>query len=162
MKARKAISIVFALVLALGVLVPATRASERDQATQLTFTQSVQIPGNVVLPPGTYWFTIADSQSNRNIVRVFDIYWQPITTTIAVSAEHLRPSENTLLTFAERSADQPNVLLKWYYPGNTTGHEFVYSGPEGRALSEETVGIVTVAAEPAPMATVNNVPNGQY
>src|SRR5579864_2281646 len=126
MKARKAFSTVFEFVLALGDLVPAIRASERDQATQLTFTQPVQIPGNVVLPPGTYWFTIAESPSNRNIVRVFDINWQPITTTIAASTEHARPSDNTLLTFAERSADQPYVLLKWYYPGNTTGHEFVY------------------------------------
>jgi hypothetical protein len=162
MTARKAFSIVFALVLSLGVLIPATRASERDQATQLTFTQSVQIPGNVVLAPGTYWFTVADSPSNRNIVRVFDINWQPITTTIAASTELARPADNTLLTFAERSADQPYVLLEWYYPGRTTGHEFVYSGREGRALSEETVNFVTVLADPAPMATAYNAPNGQY
>lgn len=162
MKARKAISTIFALVLALGILVPATRASERDQATQLTFTQSVQIPGNVVLPPGTYWFTIVDSQTNRNIVKVFDISWQPITTTIAVSTELARPSDNTLLTFAQRSADQPSVLLEWFYPGNTTGHEFVYGGREGLALSEETVNIVTVLAQSAPVATAYSTSNGRY
>ena len=162
MKSRKAFSIVFALVLALGVLIPATRASVRDQATQLTFTQSVQIPGNVVLPPGTYWFTIADSPSNRDVVKVFDINWRPITTTIAASTEIARPSDNTLLMFAERSADQPYVLPQWYYPGNTTGHEFVYGEREGRALSEETVNIVTVLADPAPLATAYSAPNGRY
>ena len=162
MKSRKAISIVFALVLALGVLLPATRASVRDQATQLTFTQSVQIPGHVVLLPGTYWFTIADSPSNRNIVKVFDINWQLITTTIAASAEIARPSDNTLLMLAERSADKPYVLLQWYYPGNTTGHEFVYPGREGLALSEDTVNIVTVLADPVPLATAYSAPNGHY
>jgi hypothetical protein len=153
MKARKALNIIFATVVALGILAPATWASERDQATQLTFSQSVQIPGNIVLQPGTYWFTVADLPSNRNIVRVFDINWQPITTAIAATTEHPWRNDNTQLTFAQRSADQPSVLLKWYYPGRTVGHEFIYSGNEGRALSEETTDVVTVFADPAPIAT---------
>jgi hypothetical protein len=162
MKTGKAISITFAIVLALGVVAPAIWASERDQATQLTFTQPVQIPGNIVLQPGTYWFTIAVSPSNRNLVQIFDINWQPITTTIAASTEHSWRSDNTQLTFAERSADQPDVLLKWYYPGETIGHEFIYSGRGGRALSEETVNVETVLAEPAPVATAYRGTNGRY
>src|ERR1700746_3304454 len=137
MTTRRAISIMFAIVLAVAVLAPATWASERDQATQLTFDQSVQIPGHVVLAPGTYWFTISDSSSNRNLVRVFNINWQPITATMAAPTEHAWRADNTQLTFAVRSADQPNVLLKWYYPGENTGHEFLYSGRESQALSEE-------------------------
>jgi hypothetical protein len=160
MKSRKTICSAFVLVIALGFLTPVTRASERDQATQLTFTQSVQIPGNVVLQPGTYWFSVADSPSDRNIVRVFDVNWQPITTTVAASKEIAQPYDNTLVTFAERSANQPVVLLEWFYPGRTTGHEFIYSGREGRALTEETVDIVAVTAEPVALAPAYS--NTQY
>jgi hypothetical protein len=151
MKTQKTVTIFFGLALLLGFLAPVTWGSQRDQATQLTFSQPVQIPDNIVLPPGTYWFAIADSSANRNIVRVFDANWNPISTTLANSTQQLQPSENTQLTFAERSADQPEVLLKWFYPGDTLGHEFVYSGSEGRALSEQTVDVVTVIADPAPM-----------
>ena len=162
MKTRKALTIAFAFgfVLALGVMAPTTWGSARDQATQLTFTQSVEIPGNVVLQPGTYWFTVADSTANRNVVHVFDQNWQPITTTVATTTQHNWTSDNTELMFAMRSGNQPNVLLKWYYPGDTMGHEFVYTGAEGRALSEDTTNVVTVDAQPAPQVPAGS--NGSY
>jgi hypothetical protein len=162
MKTRKALAIAFGFVLALGPIAPAIWGSARDQATQLTFTQSVEIPGNVVLQPGTYWFTVADSTTDRNIVRVFDQNWQPITTTMATSTQHNWTSDNTVLMFAVRSADQPNVLLKWYYPGDTMGHEFVYSGAEGRAISEDTTNVVTVNAQPAPAVPAYSGNTGSY
>ena len=145
MKARKIIAVVFAFALALWVAAPAARASERDQASQMTFSQAVQIPGNTVLPAGTYWFVLMDTAANRNVVQVFDVNWEPITTVIANSTEVSQPSDKTVLTFAQRSSDQPLLLLKWYYPGNSIGHEFVYSG----ALAEQTVRTVTVIGQPA-------------
>jgi len=40
-----------------AVSVPVTRDDQSNQATELTFSEPVEIPG-VVLPAGTYWFTI--------------------------------------------------------------------------------------------------------
>jgi hypothetical protein len=162
MSTRKAICICFAIALALVVVTPASWASERDQATQLTFSQPVQIPNHVVLQPGTYWFTVEDTPADRNIVHVFDVNWQPITSTIAASTEHSWESDNTQLTFAQRSANQPDMLLKWYYPGDKTGHAFIYSGREGRALSEDTINVVTLYAEPAPMVPAGSARGAQY
>ena len=162
MTTRKGICVGFAIVLALAVLAPATWANERDQATQLTFSQPVQIPDHVVLQPGTYWFTVAETPGNRNVVQVFDLNWQPITVTVAASTEHAWQSDSTQLTFAQRAADQPDVLLKWYYPGNKTGHEFIYSGREGRAISEDTVTVMTVYAERAPMVPAVSARGAQY
>jgi len=51
MNTRKAISIL-GLLLAFAIILPAARADEYDQASQLTFSQPVQIPGHV-LPAGT-------------------------------------------------------------------------------------------------------------
>lgn len=144
MKVRKIIGVAFAFVLALWIAAPGARASERDQASQLTFSQSVQLPGNTVLPAGTYWFVLADSAANHNIVHVFDANWEPVATVLTNSTQIPNPTDHTRLTFAERSSNQPVLLLKWYYPGDPIGHEFVYSG----ALAEQTVRTVTVVGQP--------------
>ena len=161
MKIQKSIYIVFAVILALGVLAPASWASEWDQATKLTFDQPFQIPNNVVLPAGTYWFSTMDSPLERNVVQIFDNNHQLITTMLTIPTDQVVPSDETELTFAERSGNQPDALLKWFYPGNTIGHEFIYSGPEGRALSEQTVGHVTVLANASPAPAESNVTYAQ-
>jgi hypothetical protein len=151
MKTRGATSILFALALALAMIVPVARADDRDQATQLTFDQPVQIPGNVVLPPGTYWFKVSDNTLDRNVVRVFDSNWSIIATTIAVPALRPEATDHTMLKLAEGAANEPYVLVKWFYPGMETGHEFLYSAPMERQLSEDSV--ITVMAGPAPPGT---------
>lgn len=53
-----------------GLIRPAV-ADEWDQKTTVTFSQPVEIPGQV-LPAGTYVFKLADSMSDRNIVQVYN------------------------------------------------------------------------------------------
>ena len=151
MKTRGALSIIFALALALAMIVPVARADERDQATQLTFDQPVQIPGNVVLQPGTYWFTVGHNTLDRNVVQVFDSNWSIIATTIAIPTLRPKATDHTMLKLAEGAANEPFVLVKWFYPGRETGHEFLYSTPMERQLSEDNV--ITVMAGPAPHGT---------
>src|SRR5947209_6275814 len=45
-------------------------ADEWNKRTEFQFRASVEIPGKV-LPPGKYVFELADSESDRNTVRVF-------------------------------------------------------------------------------------------
>jgi hypothetical protein len=68
MKTTQTLFIV-ALVLVSTIAVPASRADELDQASKITFSQPVQIPGHV-LPAGTYWFVLADLASSRNVVHI--------------------------------------------------------------------------------------------
>jgi hypothetical protein len=63
--------IALAVMLAFASLVPLARADEWDQATKLTFSQSVQIPGRV-LPAGTYWFVLLDHGVDPNVVQIFN------------------------------------------------------------------------------------------
>ena len=51
MKTQRKIIIVAAMLAFLAML-PVTRASEQDQATEVTFDRAIQIPGRV-LPAGT-------------------------------------------------------------------------------------------------------------
>lgn len=151
MNARGAIRLLIACAFALAAIAPAAKADERNQATQLTFDQAVQIPGQVVLPPGTYWFKVADSGTDRNVVQVLDSNGSIIATTIAIPTVRPEVTDHTMLTMAEGAPDQPYVLVEWFYPGRATGHEFLYSAPMESQISEEN--IISVRAERAPRGT---------
>jgi hypothetical protein len=75
MKTQKTF-ITLALALASALMLAAARATDYDQATKLTFNQSVEIPGRV-LPAGTYWFVLADTDDARNVVHVFTTWQEP-------------------------------------------------------------------------------------
>lgn len=134
MNTRKAF-ITLSLVLVSLVMLPVAHADEWDQASRLTFDQSVQIPGRV-LPAGTYWFVLADSVGNRNIIQIFNSDRSTLyATVLAVTAERPHPTDNTTITFAQRESMPTNAILTWFYPGVNSGHEFVYSKSEEQELA---------------------------
>lgn len=134
MNTRKAF-ITAGLMLASLIMLPVAHADEWDQASQLTFNQSVQIPGRV-LPAGTYWFVLADTTGNRDIIQVFNADRSTLyATVLAVSAERPHPTDNTTITFAERESMPTNAIVTWFYPGHNLGHEFVYSKSEEQELA---------------------------
>jgi hypothetical protein len=104
----------------------AAHADNTIQATQITFNQPVQIPGQV-LPSGTYLFKLLNSD-NLNIVQIFNSDSTHLYATLeTVPAESHRPVDDTTVTLVEQGSGKPDVLLKWFYPGQETGHEFLYS-----------------------------------
>jgi len=126
MNLRNVSVILAALILACTVFLPAARADEWNQKTKLTFSQPVEIPGRI-LPAGTYWFVLLNNQSNRNIVEIFNGNWSKLEATlITVPTDRMEPRGVTQIQFAERRHDKPEALLKWYYPGLLTGHQFLY------------------------------------
>jgi len=111
------------------------RADEWDKTTKITFSDTVQVPGTV-LPAGTYIFKLLDSPSNRHIVRIFkDDNTTLVTTILAIPNERLKPTEKTVLTYAERPTGQPAAVEAWFYPGNNIGQQFVYPKTEAAELS---------------------------
>ena len=136
MKTKKTF-ITLALALASTFMLPAARASDYDQATKLTFNQSVQIPGRV-LPAGTYWFVLADTDDARNVVQVFNSDRTMLYATVfTVDA---RRSDtvigDTAITFATRGAMQPEAMVLWFYPGRNSGHEFLYPDADQKELAQ--------------------------
>jgi hypothetical protein len=117
-------------------LLPGARADEWNQKTVLTFSGPVEMPGQI-LPAGTYVFKLADSQSNRHIVQVFNKDQNHLFGTfLAIPSHRLRPSEKTIIRFDERAAGSPQAIKAWFYPHRTYGHEFVYPKTEALALAE--------------------------
>jgi hypothetical protein len=128
--------ITLGLLLAFVMMLPSARASERDQATEITFNQSVQIPGRV-LPAGTYWFVVSEANTSRNIVQIFNSDRSMLYATVStINTESLTTTDKTAITFAEREPMQPRTILSWFYPGHTPGHQFVYSNIEKQELAQ--------------------------
>jgi hypothetical protein len=136
---RKALGIIMGGVLALAFIsfAPNARADERDQAVQFTFNQPVEIPGNHVLPAGTYWFVMLDAGSHGRIVQVFNTDRSQLFATLeTITTERPNITDQTQLTFGKVSPDKPLMLIDWFYPGLTAGHEFVYSSQQESQISE--------------------------
>jgi hypothetical protein len=137
MTMRSTLAIVAGMVLAFAAFLPSARADEWNQMTEFTFNQPVEIPGRV-LPAGTYWFVLADSQADRNIVQVFSHDWsKQYANLLTASTDRPEPTGRTEVKFAERRHDQPQALLKWYYPGRVIGHEFLYSKRHEREFATD-------------------------
>jgi hypothetical protein len=118
-----------------GVNVPSANADEWNQETIVTFSQPVAIPGQV-LPAGTYRFILADSVSNRQIVQIFSSDWSKLYATLfTVPNERREPTGEAAIRVAEPASDRPEAIITWFYPGEITGHEFIYSGKEKRELA---------------------------
>jgi hypothetical protein len=131
----KKVFITLGLLLAFGVTLPSARADENDQATKLTFNQAVQIPGHV-LPAGTYWFMLTNTQYSRNIVAIYNANRSTvIATVLTVDTRSATAPDQTAVTFAAPEPMQPQALLSWFYPGDPTGHQFMYSSKERMELA---------------------------
>jgi hypothetical protein len=148
MKTQK---MLFALVFVFASLItlPAARADDYDQASKLTFSQAVQIPGRD-LPAGTYWFVLANIGS-RNAVQVFNSDRSTLYATIlTVDAERVKITDKTAMTFAEPGTMLPEAIVTWFYPGRDFGHEFVYPHRKEQELAQakhHTVEVTTTTAQ---------------
>jgi hypothetical protein len=143
MKFMRTIFAVLALTLLGATLATGARADEWNKRTVLTFSQPVEIPGQI-LPAGTYTFVLLDSPADRHIVQIFDADGMHIIATVlAINNYRLKPTGDTVVKFAERSGDNPEALKAWFYPGDNFGQEFVY--PKQRAVE-----LAVIVKEPVP------------
>jgi hypothetical protein len=133
----KRLAVIFCCVLSCAVLLPAARADEWNQKTKMTFAQPVELPGRV-LAPGTYWFVLLNSDSDRDIVQVFSEDWSYLYATLStIPTDRQQATDETEIKFAERPYDKPEAFLEWYYPGLLTGHEFLYSHKQQKELARD-------------------------
>jgi hypothetical protein len=124
------------LLVAFLIGLPAARASQADQAVKVTFSQDVQVPGRV-LSAGTYWFVVPEF-NERFEVEVFNAdRTKLITMFLTNDAQRAEANEHGVFTFAERGPSEPQAIMKWFYPGNTTGHEFVYPKQLEKELAKD-------------------------
>ena len=151
-------------VTALCMMPGIVSAQPQDRKTTVTFTAPVEIPGvgAQVLPAGTYVFRLLDSKDTRHVVQVLDKDESKIFATILTLPNYrLKATDQTVMTFTERPAGDPQAIKAWFYPGDSIGQEFVYSKTRAVALAAATHEPVLYVADdvatnivaPAPTAT---------
>jgi hypothetical protein len=135
------------------------RADEFDKKTIITFSQPVEIPGRV-LPSGTYVFKLADSMSDRHIVQVFTADGSQILATLmAIPDFRLTTTDETVITFGEVPAGDPEAIRAWFYPGNSVGQEFVYPKPRAVQLAAIAKTVVpAIAVDVADLDALKTAP----
>lgn len=140
--------IVVGMIIAFALFLEiAAHADDVLQATEITFNQPVQIPGQI-LPAGTYLFKQANDD-NLDLVQVFSSDRSHLYATLQTTpTESGQVRDDTAVTLAEQGAGNPDVLLKWFYPGEETGHEFVYSKQLEKEIARERQQTVVVNQGP--------------
>ena len=148
----KALALIFcASLVALGLPLGA-EAQTWNKRTIMKFSQTVEIPGvgQKFLPAGTYVFKLVDSLSNRDIVQISNEDETHVFATIlAIPNYRLQATDETVITFRERPAGQPEAIRAWFYPGANWGQEFVY--PKTRAIE-----LAKVTQQPIPYVPPRN------
>jgi hypothetical protein len=74
-----------------------------------------------------------------------------ITTILAIPNYRIKPTNKTVITFAERPAGEPQALKAWFYPGRECGDQFVYGRARAIVIAKEAN--ETVLSTPAPLET---------
>jgi hypothetical protein len=119
-------------------IAPYTFADENDKRTEVTFSGPVEVPG-MVLPPGTYVFKLLDSESDRNVLQIFDKNGQHLVTTVlAVPDYRLRTPSKPIITFEERASNSPEAIKAFFYPGDNFGLQFVYPHNQAVKIARRT------------------------
>ncbi|HVW07021.1 MAG TPA: hypothetical protein VHC90_00455 [Bryobacteraceae bacterium] len=114
-------------------LAPNAKASALNEKTTFTFNQPVEVPGQV-LPAGTYVFKIADIQSDRDVVQIFNKSENHLYGTfLTIPDRALKQDGKSIINFRERNANSPEAVKAWFYPEDRYAHEFVY--PKTRAVA---------------------------
>jgi len=118
--------VMIALFVAVSTLLAGkARADETNQTVKVKFSEAVQIPGQV-LPAGSYLFVMADTE-DRQIVHIFsEDRSKSFGFVQTMNRERAAATGGVTFTLAERGAAEPAAVISWFYPGRTTGHEFVY------------------------------------
>ena len=136
MKINKVALLIAFVIASLLFLEVAARADEMDQSIKITFNQATEIPGQI-LPAGTYVFKLADP-NDLDVVQIFNSEGTHLYATVqTIAAERRNPAARTIVVLAERPDGRPETLLQWFYPGSTSGHEFVYSKQEEQQLAQD-------------------------
>jgi hypothetical protein len=129
-------------------------ADAQTRRTKVRFNAPVEIPnpnvkgGVMVLPPGEYMFSLADTQTSHHVVRVTDASGKKVHSMVMTIPDYrLNATSKTVMYLGERPAGSPPSIKSWFYPGDNTGERFIYPKNRAQTLAVETKQPVPSVAE---------------
>jgi hypothetical protein len=129
----------FCFILIASVMAPVSNAQNGDRKTVVTFSEPIEIPGNVILPAGTYFFKLLNQDSGRWVVQIFDEHQtKTFATLITIEDFRYHPTNQPVMNFTEREAGAPPAIKEWFFPGEKQGRAFVYGKKRAIELAKVT------------------------
>jgi hypothetical protein len=104
-------------------LTPQARAQLLEQKVRVTFSGPVEVPGEI-LPAGSYVFEALESGHLTRILSADERH--VYTTLITVPEERTETVTNATIVLEENHPGMPQKIEAWFYPGYSTGNEFMY------------------------------------
>jgi hypothetical protein len=134
----RALKGLFCAAVLTACLAPSIRADEYTKQTFLTFSGPVQLPG-ITLPAGTYQFRLADPESGRRTLQVWDKEGSKLyTTLLTIPDQRMAASSEPVVMFTERASGEAQPIRAWFYPNDTYGQEFVYPKDQAMRIAKDT------------------------
>jgi hypothetical protein len=117
------------------VCVDSANAQTVNQTTKITFSKPIRLPG-VTLPAGTYTFLHPTPNEDFHVVQVMDDKQaKSYGFFLTIPNDRLTPTKETVITFRETPVGYLDTIRAWFYPGEKSGDEFVYSRKEARDIT---------------------------
>jgi hypothetical protein len=133
-KSFVALGLLIAFVLFFELLAHADAGNEQ---TKITLDTLVQIPGRV-LPARTYTFQRMVISQGLHLVQIFNADQAVLYATLdTMPVNPAKATNHTAPTLAQRPG-QPDLLVRWFYPGSTTGNEFMYPKQQQKEVTHAT------------------------
>jgi hypothetical protein len=130
------------LVVLVFAMASGANAITHDKRTYFTFNQPVALPG-MTLPAGTYMFRLANPDTSRNVIQVSN---EKGTESFAMlnTIQATRPDapKDSEIRFLETAAGAPPAVGTWWYMGERTGYELIYT--------KEQLAAINAKSQPAP------------
>ncbi len=129
----------FCFILIASAMAPVSNAQNGDRKTVVTFAEPIEIPGNIILPAGTYFFKLLNQDSGRWVVQIFDEHQtKTFATLITIEDFRYHPTNQPVMNFTEREAGAPPAIKEWFFPGEKQGRAFVYGKKRAIELAKVT------------------------
>jgi hypothetical protein len=137
------------LVVLVFAMASGANAITSDKRTYFTFSQPVALPG-MTLPAGTYMFRIANPETSRNVIQVANKQGTESYALLhTIRAERADAPKDSEIRFRETAAGAPPAVGTWWYMGERSGYELMYTKEQLAALNN--------VVQPAPAAAESSV-----
>jgi len=138
-----------------ALLAPGVRADDYNKLTYITFSGSVQIPG-AMLEAGTYAFKLADPESGRRAIQIWNRdQTHMYTTLLTISNQRMDTPDKPIVMFKEAPAGESQAVQAWFYPGDRYGMEFVYPKDQAVKIAKASHEKVLAYADNSKWSTKN-------
>jgi hypothetical protein len=139
-----------AAVLGVVAVSPKAAADQNNKKIIATFAEPVEVPGGVILEPGTYVFKLQnDTPNEKHVVLIQNERGNhTFAQVFATNDFRLRPGSKVQIQFSESPAGQPKTLKAIFWPGDSYGQAFEYKGERVTRVAQ-TAQIQTTQQQPA-------------